>query len=311
MRLALHFPEATRLQVHDLVSLVKEQSQPIERLMSSDQEKTQQMERLMAEVKEQSLDVKRLMSKDQEHSQHVQWLMSKDQENSQYVQWLMSKDQKKLQHVQWLMSKDQENSQRVQWLMSKDQENSQQMRATPKDKGKSKSNFLGRILRKDQEMKQPMIAQVREQSEQIEKLEITNDPFVWKVAHFHALLGKAKTGVKQVLLSESFSLWKNGYILRIKMMLEKFSEWGSVFLSLSIVNVPGEFDKSLSWPFVEKIHVAIIDQNPCKEESDNMSHVIDFGHKRDRATFKALTITGDCEFGTMLPQQMSYITDLI
>ena len=267
--------------------------------MSSDQEKTQQMERLMAEVKEQSLDVKRLMSKDQEHSQHVQWLMSKDQENSQYVQWLMSKDQKKLQHVQWLMSKDQENSQRVQWLMSKDQENSQQMRATPKDKGKSKSNFLGRILRKDQEMKQPMIAQVREQSEQIEKLEITNDPFVWKVAHFHALLGKAKTGVKQVLLSESFSLWKNGYMLRIKMMLEKFSEWGSVFLSLSIVNVPGEFYKSLSWPFVEKIHVAIIDQNPCKEESDNMSHVIDFGHKRDRATFKALTITGDCEFGTM------------
>ena len=237
--------------------------------MSSDQEKTQQMERLMAEVKEQSLDVKRLMSKDQEHSQHVQWLMSKDQENSQYVQWLMSKDQKNLQHVQWLMSKDQENSQHVQWLMSKDQENSQQMRATPKDKGKSKSNFLGRILRKDQEMKQPMIAQVREQSEQIEKLEIANDPFVWKLPHFHALLGKAKTGVKQVLLSESFSLWKNGYMLRIKMMLEKFSEWGSVFLSLSIVNVPGEFDKSLSWPFVEKIHVAIIDQNPCKEESDN------------------------------------------
>ena len=267
--------------------------------MSSDQEKAQQMERLMAEVKEQSLDVKRLMSKDQEHSQHVQWLMSKDQENSQYVQWLMSKDQKNLQHVQWLMFKDQENSQHVQWLMSKDQENSQQMRATPMDKGKSKYNSLGRILRKDQEMKQPMTAQVREQSEQIKKLEIANDPFVWKVPHFHALLGKAKTGVKQVLLSESFSLWKNGYMLRIKMMLEKFSEWGSVFLSLSIVNVPGEFDKSLSWPFVEKIHVAIIDQNPCKEESDNMSHVIDFGHKRDRATFKALTITGDCEFGTM------------
>nr|XP_058972580.1 TNF receptor-associated factor family protein DDB_G0272348-like [Pocillopora verrucosa] len=96
LRLALHCLEATRLQVHDLVSLVKEKSQQIERLMSSDQEKTQQMERLMAEVKEQSLDVKRLMSKDQEHSQHVQWLMSKDQENSQHVQWLMSKDQKKI-----------------------------------------------------------------------------------------------------------------------------------------------------------------------------------------------------------------------
>ena len=77
--------------------------------------------------------------------------------------------------------------------MSKDQENSQQMRATPMDKGKSKYNFLRRILRKDQEMKQPMTAQVREQSEQIKKLEIANDPFVWKVPHFHALLGKAKT----------------------------------------------------------------------------------------------------------------------
>ena len=211
----------------------------------------------------------------------------------------MSSDQEKTQQMERLMAEVKEQSLDVKRLMSKDQENSQQIRVITKDSGKSKSNFLGRILRKDQEMKQPMIAQVREQSEQIEKLEIANDPFVWKLPHFHALLGKAKTGVKQVLLSESFSLWKNGYMLRIKMMLEKFSEWGSVFLSLSIVNVPGEFDKSLSWPFVEKIHVAIIDQNPCKEESDNMSRVIDFGHKRDRATFKALTITGDCEFGTM------------
>ena len=132
----------------------------------------------MAEVKEQSLDVKRLMSKEQEHSQHVQWLITKDQENSPHVQ----------------------------WLMSKVQEHSQQIRVTTKDRGKSKTNFLGRVLRKDQEMKQQMIAQVKEQSEQIEKLEIANDPFVWKVPHFHALLGKAKTGFKQVLLSESFSL---------------------------------------------------------------------------------------------------------
>ena len=56
--------------------------------------------------------------------------------------------------------------------------------------------------------------------------------------NFQALLGRAKTGVKQVMLSESSSLWTNGYMLRIKMMLEEFSEWGSVFLILSIVNIP-------------------------------------------------------------------------
>ena len=68
-------------------------------------------------------------------------------------------------------------------------------------------------------------------------------------------------------------------MLRIKMMLEEFTEWGSVFLSLSIVNIPGEFDESLSWPFTEKIHVAMINQNP----------------------YKALTITDDCELGIMFP----------
>ena len=161
-----------------LSALSKNNHSSPERLISTDQEKTQLMERLMAEVKEQSLDVKRLMSKEQEHSQHVQWLITKDQENSPHVQ----------------------------WLMSKVQEHSQQIRVTTKDRGKSKSNFLRRVLRKDQEMKQQMIAQVKEQSEQIGKLEIANDPFVWKVPHFHALLGKAKTGFKQVLLSESFSL---------------------------------------------------------------------------------------------------------
>ena len=78
------------------------------------------------------------------------------------------------------------------------------------------------------------------------------------------------------------------------MMLEEFSEWGSVFLILLIINIPWEFDESLSWPFNEKIHVTIIDQNPCKEESDNMSRVIDFN-----PALNALTITDDYELGTM------------
>ena len=44
----------------------------------------------------------------------------------------------------------------------------------------------------------------------------------------------------------------------------------------------------------KKIHVAIIDQNPCKEESDNMLCVIDFN-----PALNALTITDDYELGTM------------
>ena len=60
MNLALRSLEATQFQVHDLVSLVKDQSQQMERSTSQVKEQSQQIERLMSQVKEQSQQIERL-----------------------------------------------------------------------------------------------------------------------------------------------------------------------------------------------------------------------------------------------------------
>ena len=86
LNLALRGLEATQHQVHELVTVVKDQSQhierqsqhierqsvQIERLMSKDQEQLEKIERLTSRVEDQSQQIKRLMSKDKEQSEKME-----------------------------------------------------------------------------------------------------------------------------------------------------------------------------------------------------------------------------------------------
>ena len=79
LNLALSGLEATQYQVHELVAVVKDQSQrierqsgQIERLMSKDKEQLEKMERLMSKVEDQSQQIERLISKDKEQSDKME-----------------------------------------------------------------------------------------------------------------------------------------------------------------------------------------------------------------------------------------------
>ena len=79
LNLALRGLEATQHQVHELVAVVKDQSQhierqsgQIERLMSKDKEQLEKMERLMSRVEDQSQQIERLISKDKEQSDKME-----------------------------------------------------------------------------------------------------------------------------------------------------------------------------------------------------------------------------------------------
>ena len=86
LNLALRSLEATQYQVHELVAVVKNQSQQIERqsqqierqsgqiasLMSKDKEHLEKTERLMSRVEDQSQQIKRLISKDKEQSEKME-----------------------------------------------------------------------------------------------------------------------------------------------------------------------------------------------------------------------------------------------
>ena len=72
LNLALRGLEATQHQVHEFVTVVKNQSKQIERLICKDKEQLEKMERLMSKVEDQSQQIKRLMSKDKEQSEKME-----------------------------------------------------------------------------------------------------------------------------------------------------------------------------------------------------------------------------------------------
>ena len=85
MNLALRGLEANQHQVHELVTVVKDQSerielqsgqieqqsQQIERLISKDKKQSQQTERQSGQIKRQSQQIERLMSKDKEQTEQI------------------------------------------------------------------------------------------------------------------------------------------------------------------------------------------------------------------------------------------------
>lgn len=165
--------------------------------------------------------------------------------------------------------------------MSKVNEQSQQIEKLEEDVSKVKEH--------SQEIERPKrdITQVKEHTQQVEKLEKMTEnyaPFVWKIPNFQTVYEKAARGEQEVVLSEPFHLFKNGYKLRMKMMPNGGNTVDSAahkkckgrFLSLYIKVIPGEYDSILPWPFKEKVRVTLIDQ--CEREGmrANISEVINF-----------------------------------
>lgn len=86
------------------------------------------------------------------------------------------------------------------------------------------------------------------------------------------------------MLSKPFSLWKNGYMLKIRLEFRAHPSLSSEdFMELNIVVVPGEFDPLLSWPFREKLRLRLIDQNPTSEhERTNLPYLFNFERKENQ-----------------------------
>ena len=76
LNLALRSLEATQHQVHELVAVVKDQSQHIERQSQQIERQSQQIDRIISKNKEQSQQIQR-------QSGHIERLMSKDKKQSE------------------------------------------------------------------------------------------------------------------------------------------------------------------------------------------------------------------------------------
>ena len=106
LNLALRGLEATQHQVHELVTVVKNQSQQIER---------------------QSQEIERMISKEKEKSQQIELQSQQIERQSGQIASLMSKDKEQLEKTERLMSRVEDQSQQIRRLISKDKEQSEKM----------------------------------------------------------------------------------------------------------------------------------------------------------------------------------------
>ena len=155
-----------------------------------------------------------------------------------------------------------------------------------------------------------MKAKLQEQSKQIERheqiIEICSPSFEWKIPDFQVILERALIE-EQTRSSQMFYLFKSGYRYLLEMKVESNQKFNTMNtwlrrmferngLSLYIKVVPGEFDRSLSWPCKEKVRITLIDQETCRDNRVNISRVIDFEKSEKPCTRPVAETTHEYRF---------------
>ena len=118
LNLALRGLQATQHQVHELVTVVKDQSQQIERQSQQIERQSQQIERMISKDKEQSDQMGRQSQQIERQSGQIGRLMSKDKEQLEKMERLMSRVEDQSQQIKRLMSKDKEQSDKMERSIS-------------------------------------------------------------------------------------------------------------------------------------------------------------------------------------------------
>ena len=118
LNLALRGLEATQHQVHELVTVVKDQSQHIERQSQQIERQSQQIERMISKDKEQSDQMERQSQQIERQSGQIGRLMSKDKEQLEKMERLMSRVEDQSQQIERLISKDKNQSDKMERSIS-------------------------------------------------------------------------------------------------------------------------------------------------------------------------------------------------
>ena len=255
MNLALRGLEATQHQVHELVILVQDQSQQIERLSRQIERQSQQTERMISKDKEQTQQIER-------QSGQIERLMSKDEDQSQQLE-------RQSKQIERLSGEIERQSQQI---------NRQSQEIEPPSQQLGQISMLGKEQSEQTERWMSMVHyQLPQQTEQLWPIMINQNcptPFEWKIPNIQHVLLRSMSGTES-LVSEPFNLFRCDYKYLSKIEIRFQSVWVSL-LHVYIKVVPGEYDEFLSWPCKEKVRVTLVNQNTPLGYQGNKSKVIDF-----------------------------------
>jgi len=100
---------------------------------------------------------------------------------------------------------------------------------------------------------------------------LENRQYTWKIEGFEEILRRAKTGDNVWIDSDPFYTRECGYKFRMRLYPNGRAEGEKTHLSLSIVNIEGEYDAILQWPFPKEVTLTLIDQQGKLDDRQTVS----------------------------------------
>ena len=112
--------------------------------------------------------------------------------------------------------------------------------------------------------------QLSEQDMQIQMLEATsyNGTYVWKIDRYSHRFQEAVSGKTLSIYSPPFYVGRFGYKVCARLYPNGDGIGKGTHISMFFVIMRGEYDALLPWPFVQKIHFRLIDQDRIRDTYD-------------------------------------------
>ena len=112
--------------------------------------------------------------------------------------------------------------------------------------------------------------QLSEQDLQIQILEATsyNGLYVWKIDHYSRRFQEAVSGRTPSIYSPPFYVGRFGYKVCARLYPNGDGIGKGTHMSMFFVVMRGEYDALLPWPFIQKVHFRLIDQDRIRDAYD-------------------------------------------
>ena len=112
--------------------------------------------------------------------------------------------------------------------------------------------------------------QMSEQDVQTQMLETVsyNGDYVWKIDHFSRRYDEAISGKTPSIYSPPFYVGRFGYKVCARLYPNGDGDGKGTHLSMFLVIMRGEYDALLAWPFIQKVHFRLLDQDRIRDVFD-------------------------------------------
>ena len=112
--------------------------------------------------------------------------------------------------------------------------------------------------------------QLSEQDLQVRMLEATSydGDYLWKIDHFSRRFQEAVSGKTPSIYSPPFYVGRFGYKVCARLYPNGDGMGKGTHMSMFFVVMRGEYDALLPWPFVQKVHFKLLDQDRVRDACD-------------------------------------------